>query len=489
MNQGHIRHTSRRCRHNNTTVSVVGEHNQKGNAGKRYISCKDCNAFVQWAGSAASGASPGSSPAAGQQGNRLGSGGSADSAGERQRRAAAADRRMGGQQQAPKRRRTASSPSGSTTASAASGLYGSGSTFGGQGFSLGGKERDGDHDERETAAMSGTQQRVQLLASAPPFPDDETRRVQKMPTPSIRYVARPAGAEVGDADTRTADDVDDVDDGLLPCIEAVERPRDGVMITEALFFVPSAQRGCSTGVLPIVRVTGSARLVTAFVQAVADLGTFDARGDGRDVAVRHVVFCPTRGRAGTESAITDFRAFNTQHELDLASFFLYVTSPEETAAYRDKVGHIGSDALKAPLLFQLPEPERRIGFARFCVLEFCRGATLLSSVIPDIPVQQACTVPRFWMVDDKVRSIKVWGEGEGEDDDPISFTVAMHTVAELPDAEKFAAIGFAAAGKAQSRTDGRRATQRKFSVNADAVSTQAIQPVACDVWVYLRDCL
>jgi hypothetical protein len=83
----------------------------------------------------------------------------------------------------------------------------------------------------------------------------------------------------------------------------------------------------------------------------------------------------------------------------------------------------------------------------------------------------------------------VWGEGEGEDDDPISFTVAMHTVAELPDAEKFAAIGFAAAGKAQSRTDGRRATQRKFSVNADAVSTQAIQPVACDVWVYLRDCL
>ena len=136
----------------------------------------------------------------------------------------------------------------------------------------------------------------------------------------------------------------------------------------------------------------------------------------------------------------------------------------------------GSQFHQAPLLLELPEPGRRVGFARFCILEFCRGARLLSSIFPEVPANRVCRVPRLWMVDDNVRSVKQWQsdmpveDTNTSNDIKISFYHAMNAVAQLRDAKKFAAIGFDASGKSQTQGGRARSEDDMWSLDSRAQS-------------------
>ena len=185
----------------------------------------------------------------------------------------------------------------------------------------------------------------------------------------------------------------------------------------------------------------------------------EPRRAGKD---RHVVFCPTRGRAAP-GKLLDFRGFAEESAADAATLFCYVVDPAEADAYRDVVG-FGDDPRTTPLLFALPEAGRRVGFARFCVLEFCRGAVLLSRA-PGVAHRAPCCVPRCWMVDDNVRSVKQWGpSGLQADDVAASFLDVLRTVGRLKVARDYAAVGIASSGK------GTVSRGERFAVDAKATS-------------------
>ena len=169
-----------------------------------------------------------------------------------------------------------------------------------------------------------------------------------------------------------------------------------------------------------------------------------------------------QGGRAEPGKLLDFRGF-AEDSGESATLFCYVVDPAEADAYRDVVG-FGDDPRTTPLLFALPEAGRRVGFARYCVLEFCRGAVLLSRA-PGVAHRAPCCVPRCWMVDDNVRSVKQWGpSGLQADDVAASFLDVLRTVGRLKVARDYAAVGIASSGK------GTVSRGERFAVDAKASS-------------------
>ena len=280
-----------------------------------------------------------------------------------------------------------------------------------------------------------------LHAAATPYEMDDATRIRRMPAPSRRYFPRD-----GSDDDATAVAADGATLGPKPLA-------DGSTVVDYAFLVPTLGPGLSRDTPAVVNVSGGRAQVESFARYVAN------RDAGKD---RHVVFCPTRGRA-EPGKLLDFRGFAEESAADAATLFCYVVDPAEADAYRDVVG-FGDDPRTTPLLFALPEAGRRVGFARFCILEFCRGAVLLSRA-PGVAHRAPCCVPRCWMVDDNVRSVKQWGpSGRKADDVAASFLDVLRTVGRLKVARDYAAVGIASSGK------GTVSRGERFAVDAKATS-------------------
>ena len=400
----------------------------KKEADKDVVWCNDCDGFVDKVRRGTGGRAAGGRGRGGGQdpsdGQRLGSG----SVNPRDAARNAAIARLEGVDNPPPKRPRVAGPA----------FHGNNE---GAGLRVGGVPLADDRQRERERQEAIRQDLARLHAAATPYAADDATRIQRMPAPSRRYFPRD-GAD----DDAPAVAADGATLGPKPLA-------DGSVVADYAFLVPTLGPGLSRDTPAVVNVSGGRAQVESFARYVAN------RDAGKD---RHVVFCPTRGRAAP-GKLLDFRGFAEESAADAATLFCYVVDPAEADAYRDVVG-FGDDPRTTPLLFALPEAGRRVGFSRFCVLEFCRGAVLLSRA-PGVAHRAPCCVPRCWMVDDNVRSVKQWGpSGLLADDVAASFLDVLRTVGRLKVARDYAAVGIASSGK------GTVSRGERFAVDAKATS-------------------
>ena len=235
----------------------------KKEADKDVVWCNDCDGFVDKVRRGTGGRAAGGRGRGGGQdpsdGQRLGSG----SVNPRDAARNAAIARLEGVDNPPPKRPRVAGPA----------FHGNNE---GAGLRVGGAPLAPDR-ERERARQDAIRRDLaRLHAAATPYAADDATRIQRMPAPSRRYFPRD-----GPDDDATAVAADGATLGPKPLA-------DGSVVVDYAFQVPTLGPGLSQGTPAVVNVSGGRAQVESFARYVANR---DAAKD------RHVVFCPTRGRA------------------------------------------------------------------------------------------------------------------------------------------------------------------------------------------------
>ena len=189
------------------------------------------------------------------------------------------------------------------------------------------------------------------------------------------------------------------------------------------------RRGLSSAaVQPVMKLYGDEMLLRSLIALLA-----------RPNHGRHIVLCPSRGRA--HGKLINYKEFNVQQAYAQRSFFVFVVEPSEREAYQTAVAKHGGDAL----VLTLPEDGRRVGFARFCIGTLAHGCCcwLDGSFLH-------LKAPRYFTIDDNVTSVQIYEDDGFSKVASSRFSDAMNEMALLSDIEKFALVGVASAGKESS---------------------------------------